>query len=119
MIYLILDFKDLMKLYKDYTKEPFSFLANYTTSRSDNPLRFRKNLLQNDNKIKQNKAQYNLDRQTATISPLLSRNVGKYKFLTDEDVLLEKDLLQKAANIKRFEYPPLGKDLKMQTSIAK
>ena len=69
-----------MKLYKDYTKEPFSFLANYTTSRSDNPLRFRKNLLQNDNKIKQNKAQCNLDRQTATISPLLSRNVVNIHF---------------------------------------
>ena len=69
-----------MKLNKDYTKEPFSFLANYTTSRSDNQLRFRKNLLQNDNKIKQNKAQYNLDRQTATILPLLSRNVVNVHF---------------------------------------
>ena len=47
------------------------------------------------------------------------KKFGKYTFLTDEDVLLEKDLLQKAANIKRFEYPPLGKELKMQTSIAK
>ena len=40
-----IDFKDLMKLYKDYTKEPYSFLVNYTTLSSDNPLRFRKNLL--------------------------------------------------------------------------
>ena len=37
--------KDFMKLYKDYTKEPFSFLVNDTTLPSDNPLRFRKNLL--------------------------------------------------------------------------
>ena len=35
-----------MKLYKDYIKEPFSFLANDTTLPSDNPLRF-KNLDQN------------------------------------------------------------------------
>ena len=40
-----IDFKDFMKLYKDYTKEPYSFLVNDTTLSSDNPLRFRKNLL--------------------------------------------------------------------------
>ena len=38
-------FKDFTKLYKDYTKEPFSLLANDTTLSSDNPLQFRKNLL--------------------------------------------------------------------------
>ena len=38
-------FKDFTKLYKDYTKEPFSFFVNDTTLPSDNPLRFRKNLL--------------------------------------------------------------------------
>ena len=26
-----IDFKDFMKLYKDYTKEPYSFLVNDTT----------------------------------------------------------------------------------------
>ena len=40
-----IDFKDFMKLYKDYTKEPHSFLVNDMTLSSDNPLRFRKNLL--------------------------------------------------------------------------
>ena len=34
-----------MKLYKDYTKETFSFLVNDTTLSSDIPLQFRKNLL--------------------------------------------------------------------------
>ena len=38
-------FKDFMKLYKDCTKEPFSFLVNDTTFSYDNPLQFRKNLL--------------------------------------------------------------------------
>ena len=33
-------FKDLMKLYKDYDREDFSFLVNNTTLLSDNPLRF-------------------------------------------------------------------------------
>ena len=33
-----LEFKEFMKLYTDYTKEPFSFLVNDTTLSSDNPL---------------------------------------------------------------------------------
>ena len=40
-----IDLKDFMKLYKDYTKEPFSFLVDNTALSSNNPLRFRKNLL--------------------------------------------------------------------------
>ena len=39
-----IDFKDFMKIYKKYTKEPYSFLVNDTTLPSDDPLRFRKNL---------------------------------------------------------------------------
>ena len=35
-----------MKLYKDYTNEPYSFLVNDTILLSDNLLRFKKNLLQ-------------------------------------------------------------------------
>ena len=42
-----------------------------------------------------------------------------YEFLTGKDVLPKKDLLQKTATIKRFEYSPLGKELKAQTDIAK
>ena len=40
-----IDFKDFMKIYKKYTKEPYSFLVNDTTFLSDDPLKFRKNLL--------------------------------------------------------------------------
>ena len=39
-------FKDFVKFHSDYTKEPFSFLVNDTTLSSDNPLQFRRNLLQ-------------------------------------------------------------------------
>ena len=39
--------------------------------------------------------------------------------LTDIYVLPEKDLLEKAATIKRFEYSLLGKELKAQTDNAK
>ena len=72
-----------------------------------------------NNKIKQNKAQYDLDWQTAKISALSSGNVSKYEFLTDKDVLAEKDLLEKAAALKRFEYSPIGKELNAQTDVAK
>ena len=40
-----IDFKDSLNIYKKYTKEPYSFMVNDTTLPSDNPLRFRKNLL--------------------------------------------------------------------------
>ena len=57
-----------------------------------------------NNKIQQNKAQYNLDRQTAKSSALSSGNVNKYEFLIGKDVLPEKDLLpEKPATIKRFQ----------------
>ena len=64
-----------------------------------------KNFQTIDNKIKQNKAEYNIDRQTTNISAFSSGNVCKYEFLTGEDVLRE-DLLEKAATVKRFEYLP-------------
>ena len=66
-----------------------------------------------DNKIEQNKAQYNLDRETAEILALSPGNVGIYEFLTSKDVLPEKELLEKAATIKRFEYSLLSKELKI------
>ena len=59
-----------------------------------------------NSKIEQNKAQYNLDREAAKIPALSSGNVSKYEFLTGKDVLPEKDLPEKAATMKRFEYYP-------------
>ena len=52
-----------------------------------------------NNKIEQNKAQYNLNRQTAKILALLSENIGKYEFLTSKDTI---------TTMKRFEYSSLG-----------
>ena len=60
------------------------------------------NIKKIDDKIEQNKAQYDLDRQTATISTLSSGNVSKYEFLTSKYVLADTDLLEKAATIKGF-----------------
>ena len=40
-----IDFKDFMKIYKKCTAKSYTFLVNDTTLSSDDPLRFRKNLL--------------------------------------------------------------------------
>ena len=41
-----IDFKDFITIYKRCTAEPYSFLVNDTTLPLDDPLRFRKNLLE-------------------------------------------------------------------------
>lgn len=53
--------------------------------------------------MEQNKAQCKLDWQNATMLALLSGNVGKFELLTEEEVLLEKGILEKAATIKISE----------------
>ena len=71
------------------------------------------------NKIEENKAQYDLERLTAKILVLSSENVSKDESLTRKYVSPEKDLLEKVATMKRFEYSSLCKVLKEQTEIAK
>ena len=58
-------------------------------------------------KIKQNEAQYDLDREAAKIPPLSSKNLDKYKYMTDEDLDLKPSTVKKA----KFEYSPLGMSL--------
>ena len=57
-----------------------------------------------DEKIKANKAQYDLDRQAAKISALSSGELEKYEYLTGENLGCKPDLVQKS----KFEYSPLG-----------
>ena len=71
-----------------------------------------------DNRIKQNKVQYDLNKQAAKISALPSINISKFDFLTGKDGLPEKDLPEKAAALKRFKYSTLGKELKTQRTAA-
>ena len=58
-----------------------------------------------DRKIKQNEAQYDLDRETAKISALSSNNLDKYEYLTGEDLGLTPSIVEQA----KFEYSVLGK----------
>ena len=106
-----------MKMYVEYTKEPYYFLTLDTTLPAGNPLRFSKKLFDSykmtvtdqikilDRKIMQNEAQYDLDRKAAKISALFSNNLDKYKYLTDEDLGLKPSTIEQA----KFEYSPLGK----------
>ena len=57
-----------------------------------------------DKKIKQNEAQYDLDREAAKISALSSNNLDKYEYLTGEDLGLKPSTVEQA----KFEYSPLG-----------
>ena len=58
-----------------------------------------------DDKIKANKAQYDLDKEAAKISVLSSGELEKYWYLTGEDLGYKPNVIQKA----KFDYSPLGK----------
>ena len=58
-----------------------------------------------DRKIKQNEAQYDLDRKAAIISALSSNYLDKYEYLTGEDLGLKPSTVEQA----KFEYSLLGK----------
>ena len=49
-----------------------------------------------DDKIKANKAQYELDREAAEISALSSGELEKYDYLTGEDLGYSPDVIQEA-----------------------
>ena len=92
------DFNDFMKIYKKYTAEKHSFLVNDTTLASNNPLRFRKNLLKSiciyiynkimtiNDQIKDEKLQYDINREAAKISALSSGKIDKHEYLTGEEI---------------------------------
>ena len=47
-------------------------------------------------KIKANQAQYDLDREAAKISALSRGDLGKYEYLTGEDLRYKRDVIQGA-----------------------
>ena len=110
-----IDFLDFMNLYKKFTAKPHSSLVIDTTLASDNLLHFRKNLLERiekliiavDGKIRDEKLQYNVDREAAKIPALSSSKIDKYEYLTDEEILPsdERRIIEQA----KFTYSSLGK----------
>ena len=57
-----------------------------------------------DNKIKANKAQYNLDRLAAKISEYSTGDLRKYEYLTGEDLEYKPSVFEQA----KYDYSPLG-----------
>ena len=65
-----------------------------------------------NNKIEQNKAQYDLDRQAGKNATLSLRNVSKCEFLTGTDVLSEKRLVRKSCYNKKIRIFTLRQRIK-------
>ena len=86
-----IDFKDFMNFTENHLQNHFLFLVIDTTLASDNPLRFRNNLLARisarlittiDDKITDEKLKYGINRKEAKISALSSGKIHKYEYLT-------------------------------------
>ena len=92
-------------------------MTNDTTLSASDPLRCRKvcfvlikmtvtnQIKILDRKIKQNEAQYDLNRKAAKISALPSRNLDKSQYLTGEDLNYKPSTVEQA----KFDYSPLSK----------
>ena len=89
------DFKDFITFYKKCTGNAYSFLVTDATLASDNPLHLTKNLSERiqkltmtiDDKIRDEKLQYNINREASKISALSSGKIEKYEYLTGEEIL--------------------------------
>ena len=109
--------KDFTNTYRKCTVEPYPFLVNDTTLPSDNPLRFRKLFLKykkshDNDQIRDEKLQYDVNREAAKISALSSGKIHEYEYLTSEDMLpsVQLQMIEQA----RFTYSPLGKAFEKQ-----
>ena len=65
-----------------------------------------------DDKIRDEKLQYDINREAAKISALSSNKFDKYEYLTGEEILPsnQKQMIQQA----KFTYSPLGKAFEKQ-----
>ena len=65
--------------------------------------------------ITDEKQQYNINRESAKIAALLPRKIGKYGYLTGEEIVtLDQSRMTEQA---KFTYSPLGKALERQTKV--
>ena len=66
-----------------------------------------------DDQIKDEKIQYDINREAAKISALSSGKINKYEYLLGEEILPfnQKQIIEEA----KFTYSPLGKAFEKQT----
>ena len=65
-----------------------------------------------NDQIRDEKLQYDINREAAKISALSSNKIGKYEYLTGEEILPsnQKQIIEQA----KFTYSPLGKVFEKQ-----
>ena len=70
-----------------------------------------------EDQIKDEKLQYDINREAAKISALSSGKIDKYEYLTGEEILPsnQQQIIQQA----KFNYSPLGKPLEKQVKTIK
>ena len=66
-----------------------------------------------EDQIKDQKLQYDINRQTAKISALSSGKIDKYEYLTGGEILTSNQ--QHITEQAKFTYSPLGKAFEKQT----
>ena len=96
-------------------------MVDEATLPSDNPLRFRKNLLKwiynkimtIDYQIQYEKLQYDINREAAKVSPLSSGKINKHEYLTGEEIfpsnqnhITEQAKLTYSSLVKAFKNQP-------------
>ena len=88
-----INIKESIILYKIYTVKPYFFLAINTSLASDNPLNLRYNLermwkliIITDDKIRDEKLQFDINREVTNIFPLSSGKINNNEYLTSEKI---------------------------------
>ena len=66
-----------------------------------------------DDKIRDEKLQYNINREAAKISALSSGKIDKYEYFTGEEIIPPDQ--RRVTEQAKFAYSPLGKALEKQT----
>ena len=66
-----------------------------------------------EDQIRDEKIQYDINRETAKISALSSGKIDKYEYLTGEEILSSNQ--QQIIEQAKFTYSPLGKAFEKQT----
>ena len=68
-----------------------------------------------EDQIRDEKLQYDINRETAKISALSSGKIDKYEYLTGEEILPsnQQEIIEKA----KFTYSPLGRAFEKQLKI--
>ena len=99
-----------MNLSKKCNAKSNSFLVIDATLASDNPLLI---IIIIDDRITDEKLQYNINREAAKLSTLSSGKIDQYEYLTGEEILLynQGQIIEQ----DKLAYSPIGKAFEKQT----